>query len=451
MTTLLFSDASPPLESFDQLIDYFKKGETPRHLWKIGAEHEKTGLYTATRQPVPFGGDSGIRAVLQGLQDRFGWSPILEGEELISLAREGAMITLEPGGQLELSGAQWDDSHQILAEVERHIREVKEVSGPLGITWLALGHNPLTPVSQIPWMPKERYRLMRDYLPTQGEMALDMMLATSSIQVSLDYRDESDMVRKIQTAYSMAPVLAALSANSPFAAGRPAGHQSIRQVIWQHMDPDRCGIPPQVFAGDFGYQEYARYALDVPMFFIHRDGRHINLAGTRFKDYFEHGAEGQRATQEDWLVHLTTLFPEVRLKTYLELRMMDAGPPAAVAAFSALARSVLYDDTALEDTRILCRGMDSINFPHAMTQAATNGLQGMVSGRPLLETARDLLEIARRGADRLAALNTLGKSESALLAPLEETIRLGISPAARLLQLYNGPWGQKLDGLFQGE
>ena len=440
MTTLVLKESSPLLAGFDDLTAYFAQGEKPPEQWKMGAEQEKIAFWADTLSPPTFEGPRGIETLLAALRDRFGWEPLTENHRLVSLTRRGAMITLEPGGQLELSGIPQDNAHQTLAEVQAHMEELRQVSRELGLVWLTVSRNPLTPLQDIPWMPKARYAIMGRYLPQKGDLALDMMLATASTQVSLDFSSEADMAQKLRLALAAAPIYTALTANSPFAHGQPTGWQSTRAHIWTRTDPDRCGLPHGVFSGDFGYAAYAAWARATPMFFIYRQGHLVDLAGLPFGQFMDKGHQGHQATQEDWLLHLTTLFPDVRLKTYLELRTMDMGPAAQVAACVALTRGLFYAPHILEQALHLLRGLDAPQYQPAMEQAARAGLQGQMLGRPLLHWAKDLVDLAAQGLRHLNALNPQGQDESALLAPFQETLQEERSPAARLLQAYHGPW-----------
>jgi glutamate--cysteine ligase len=448
MTTSIFKGDSQPVASTDDLIAYFRAGEKPREAWRLGAEHEKIGFYRQNRQPIPYEGERGIRAILEAFVERFGWHPVMEGDNLISLKRGQASITLEPGGQVELSGAALESAHRVCAELVRHLREIQHISEPMGIVWLALGRNPFIAREEMPWVPKERYRIMRRYMPTRGTMGLDMMVSTGTVQTNFDYGSETDMARKLRVALAAAPALIALFANSPFAAGRPSGYLSSREHIWMHTDPDRCGIVPGALEERLGYREFAEYALDVPMYFIHRDGHYLDYSGRSFRLFMKEGLDGHRATQEDWMLHLTTLFPEVRLRTYLELRMCDAGPREMICALAALTRGLFYDQTALDDAFQILREIKAAHFPQAIDDAARWGLEADLLERPLREWARDLVAIASDGLKRLNVLNAQGRDERIYLSPLENIVKTGKSRAALLMDLFHGAWHQSLDPLF---
>jgi glutamate--cysteine ligase len=300
----------------------------------------------------------------------------------------------------------------------------------------------------MPWMPKERYAIMRRYLPTRGHMAWDMMLGTGTVQTNIDYADEVDMTRKLRAALSVAPFLTALFATSPFAGGRPSGYRSTRSRVWQDTDPDRCGFIPGVFEGNFGYREYAEYALDVPMFFIHRNGHYLDYSGHSFRRFMEEGLDGHHATVEDWALHLTTLFPLVRVKQYIELRMADVGPLNMICAFAALTRGLLYDDTALAEIEALLREIPPAQYPSLEQEAARHALRAEALGRPFDAWVRDLLGIAQRGLQRLDVRNAAGQDESVLLAPLQRIAESGQTLADQLLALYEGEWGRRIDRIF---
>ena len=451
MTTTIFSDDSPAIESPEELLEVFSSSEKPSEKWLVGTEHEKLGFYRETRQPVPFEGERGIGAVLRGFVERFGWEPVTEGEHVIALLREAAAITLEPGGQLELSGAPLKTAHDTCAEFHGHLAELREISEPLGIDWLALGRNPLIATADMPWMPKERYGIMRAYLPTKGSLAADMMLGTGTVQTNLDYGSESDMARKLRVAMAIAPFLTALFANSPFAEGKPTGFLSTRGRIWLDTDGDRCGIIPAVFRDDFGYQDYIDYALDAPMFFIFRNGHYVDYAGRSFRTFISEGIDGHVATQQDWVLHLTTLFPEARLKNIIELRMADVGPASMVCGLAALSRGLFYDETALDSAFTLIKGLQPDIYPKLQLEAARLGLRAEALGRPVGEWCRDLVSIAASGLERLNAQDEKGEHEGKFLQPLHAIVETGKTQADLMLERWNGEWNQQLEPLFSSD
>jgi glutamate--cysteine ligase len=433
--------AARPVTRAD-LVAYIASGEKPRARWRVGAEHEKFGFHQATGAPVAYDGPDGIRAMLDGLQ-RFGWTPIMEGDHPIALEREGAGVSLEPGGQFELSGAPLDDMHEICAETGRHLEEVKTVADELGLGFLGLGFTPLWRRDEIPVMPKARYDIMRAYMPKRGSLGLDMMLRTCTIQANLDYSDELDMARKFRTSLALQPVATALFANSPFKEGKPSGLLSTRAHVWTDTDPDRTGLLDFVFDERFGYDAYVEYALDVPMYFVKRDGRYIDTAGRSFRAFMNGELPelpGERPTLKDWMDHLTTLFPEVRLKTYLEMRGADGGPWSRICALPALWTGVLYDDQAMDAAWALCRGWTPEDRTRLREDAARVGLKTTVAGRPLQEVARELVAIARGGLKRRERYSGAMIDETGYLGEVEEVAETGITPAERLLDLYHGPW-----------
>jgi len=449
LTTTIFKGGSPLIESADQLASHFRSGEKPREAWRIGTEHEKFGFVGQGGQPLAYDGQPGVKMLLEGLAARYGWSPIRENGNAVALVRGEGSITLEPGGQFELSGAALENAHQTREEIALHSREIHEVSRDLGISWLVMGENPVQTAAETPWMPKARYGIMRDYLPGRGTMALDMMLSTATVQTNIDYSDEEDMALKMGAAMRLAPFITALFANSPFSGGRPNGWLSRRSLIWENTDPDRCGFLPGVLQGGFRYRDYLEYALDAPMFFIYRQGNYVSFAGESFRRFMANGRDGHRATLEDWELHLTTLFPVVRLKKYLELRMADMGTLEMISAYAALTRGLFYDTTSLGQVRDLVEKLPADKYPAWQQEAARAGFRADIQGRPCLEWVRDMLAIARGGLDRLNVRDGEGNSESVLLEPLDEIVRSGKTLAERLLELWEGPWERNIGNIFQ--
>ncbi len=428
--------------TLEDLAGYLAAGAKPKTAWRIGAEHEKFGFIKGTCERLPYDGPQGIRAMLEGLT-RFGWTPVEEDGHVIALSRDGASISLEPGGQFELSGAPLDDIHLICDETGRHLEEVKTVADELGVGFLGVGFSPLWSREQTPVMPKARYDIMRAYMPTVGSLGLDMMLRTCTIQANLDYASEADMAAKFRTSLALQPIATALFANSPFTEGRPNGFLSARANVWTDTDPDRTGMLNFVFADGFGFETYAEYALDVPMYFVRRDGRYLNAAGQSFRDFLKGelpALPGARPTMEDWADHLTTLFPEVRLKQYLEMRGADGGPWSRICALPALWAGVLYDDAALAAAWDLCRDWAVEDHERLRRDVTRLGLKAEVGGRTVQAVARDLLAIAREGLKRRERLSGGLVDESGYLAELEEIADSGITPAERLLELYHGEW-----------
>ena len=445
---------APPLR-LEDLAGYLASGCRAPSEFKVGAEHEKFGFRQATLQPIPYEGPDGVEALLEGLM-RFGWKGDYEprdgGETLIALTRSGASISLEPGGQFELSGAPLATMHDICCETSQHLKETKTVADELGIGFLGLGFSPVWRVDEVPVMPKGRYKIMREYMPKVGSRGLDMMFRTCTVQANLDFASEADMVKKFRVSLALQPVATALFANSPFTEGKPNGWLSARGAVWTDVDADRTGLLDFVFDEGFGFETYAAYALDVPMYFAKRNGRYVDLAGKSFRRFMA-GAlaelPGERATMKDWGDHLTTLFPEVRLKTYLEMRGADSGPQSSLCALPALWTGVLYDDAALEAAWDLCKGWTTQDRLALRVDAARVGLKAQVAGRSLKDVAKDMTAISREGLKRRGRFNGGMLDETVFLNPLLEVAESGITPAERLLELYHGPWQGDVSRVFE--
>lgn len=437
-----------PIGSVAELAGWLRSGEKESARFRIGAEYEKIGLWADTYEPVPYEGLRGIGCVLERIAELDGWTPVEERGALVALERNGASITIEPGGQLELSGLPLGTLHEVSAEFEDHLDVLRRVSEPLGIVWLGLGFSPLVAVGDAPRMPKERYRIMRQYLPTRGKLALHMMHLTATVQANLDFSDESDMVRKMRSATAVTPIVSALFANSPLAEGRPSGFVSRRLDIWRDTDPDRCGLLHFVFDPDFGYERYVEWALDVPMFFVMRDGTYFPTPGVSFREFLREGWRGHRARLRDFATHLTTLFPEVRLKRVIELRGADAQPAALSCAVPALWKGLLYDAQAAEAALALVADWGSAEREEALRQAARSGLAGRVGGRKLLDLARELVAIGSAGLDRLAGAAG-DDDERRFLDPVWAQLELGKSPGEVVLERWEGEWGRSLPRLIE--
>jgi glutamate--cysteine ligase len=458
MSTRVDGPASPIIESRDELVAYLEAGSKPQGEWRIGTEHEKFPFYRRDNSPVPYAGARGIAALLEALHDRFGWDTVTENGNVIALRRKdcpkGGAISLEPGGQLELSGAPLMTVHETYEELRQHLFEVSEIGGELGLGFLGLGFSPKWTLAETPVMPKERYRIMMRYMPTRCKRGLDMMFRTATVQVNMDFGDEADMVAKIRMGLALQPVVTALFANSPFADGKPNGFQSYRAEMWRDTDPDRTGLLPFVFDKGMGFERYVDYALDVPMYFVYRDERYVDVAGASFRDFLKGKLEalpGIRPTLEDWADHLTTLFPDVRLKRFLEMRGADAGSFAQIVALPALWAGLLYDKRSLDDAVAMTADW-TVEEVQALRDAVPRlGLAVPFRGRTLREAARDMLELAHRGLKRRARLDRKGEDETKALGPLIETIEEGRSPADRLLAAFDGPWRGDIDKLFEVE
>ena len=445
---------APPLTLRD-LAGYMADGCKPKSAWRVGAEHEKFGFRQETLRSIPYDGDDGIEALLKGLM-RFGWTGEYEagdrGETLIGLTRQGANVSLEPGGQFELSGAPLETMHDICLETSQHLKETREVAEPLGIGFLGLGFSPIWRQGEVPVMPKGRYKIMREYMPKVGSLGLDMMFRTCTVQANLDFGSEADMVKKFRVSLALQPVATALFANSPFTEGKPNGWLSARAAVWTDTDADRTGLLDFVFKDGFGFETYADYALDVPMYFVKREGRYVDLSGRSFRRFIAGDlAErpGERPTLKDWGDHLTTLFPEVRLKSYLEMRGADSAPQSGLCALPALWTGILYDDAALEAAWDLCRDWTTEARTALRVDAARHGLKAVVAGRSLQEVARDVVAIAREGLRRRARFNGGMLDETVFLNPLAEVAESGVTPAERLLELYHGPWAGDANRVFE--
>ncbi|HZV83862.1 MAG TPA: glutamate--cysteine ligase [Brevundimonas sp.] len=442
--------------SRDDLIGSMAKGAKPREQWRIGAEHEKFGFDRTTLRRPTHEGDNGILAMLTGLQ-RFGWAPVEEAGHVIALERRNtdglsASISLEPGGQFELSGAPLRDVHEICDETGRHLIEVKQVADQLNLGFIGVGFDPLWRREDVPVMPKGRYAIMRAYMPKKGSLGLDMMLRTCTIQSNLDFADEADMVAKFRTSLALQPIATALFANSPFTEGKPNGFLSARANVWTDTDPDRTGMLDFVFADGFGYERYADYALDVPMYFAKRGETYVDLSGRSFRQFMTDGLDvlpGERATKKDWNDHLTTLFPEVRLKSYLEMRGADGGPWSRICALQALWAGVLYDAPSLAAAWDLVKHWDIADHERLRRDVTRLGLKAEVAGRTVQDVAKDMVHIAREGLKNRARFSGGMVDERGYLSELEDIADSGMTPAERLLELYHGEWRGDLTRLYR--
>ena len=436
--------------TFEDLVAWFDKGSKPKSAWRVGAEHEKFVFRLGAHEPVPYA-PNGIKALLEGLT-RYGWAPVMEGENVIALERGMANVSLEPGGQFELSGAPLETIHDICEETGQHLQEVKVVADELGVGFLGLGFTPTWRRDEIPVMPKGRYKIMREYMPKVGRLGLDMMFRTCTVQANLDFGSEADMVAKFRTSLALQPVCTALFANSPFVEGKPSGFVSARANIWTDTDPDRTGMLDFVFRDGFGFESYAKYALDVPMYFAKRDGCYIDLAGRSFRDFMDGKlAElpGERPSIKDWADHTTTIFPEVRLKQYLEMRGADSGPWSRLCALPALWAGIFYDSAALAAAWDLCKDWKIEDHERLRADVARVGLKAQIAGRSVQDVAKDMLAIAREGLRRRNRLSGGLVDESGYLGELDEIAASGITPAERLLELYNGPWAGDASKVFE--
>jgi glutamate--cysteine ligase len=444
---------SEVVESRDALVAWLESGCKPAGPLRIGTEHEKIPFYRADRSPVPYGGDKGIRTLLEGMRKRLGWDRIEDGGNLIGLydSNGGEAISLEPGGQFELSGAPLDDAHATADELDRHLAVARSVADPLGIGFLTLGMSPKWSLAETPVMPKHRYAIMARYMPKVGSRGLDMMFRTATVQANLDFTSERDMVAKMRVGLALQPAITALFANSPFTDGKLNGLLSARSEIWRHTDPARTGTLPFVFEPGMGFERYVDYALDVPMYFVKRGERYIDAAGASFHDLLAgrlKQAPGERATIADWANHLSTIFPEVRLKRYLEMRGPDVGPPERIVALAALMAGLYYDPEALSSAESLIQGWKAEDRQKLRDDAPLLGLAAEIRGRDLRRVALDMLAIARDGLKRRARFNARGEDETILLRPLEAIAESGREVARRWIERYEGPWGRSVDPAF---
>jgi len=443
-----------PLE-LDDLAAHLASGAKPADQHRIGAEHEKFGFHLKSLTPVAYDGPDGIEALLKGLM-RFGWEGVYEkrdgGETLIALSRDAASISLEPGGQFELSGAPFQTIHEICAETGRHLKETKIVADELGLGFLGLGFSPIWTRAETPVMPKGRYGIMKAYMPKVGGLGLDMMFRTCTVQANLDFASEADMVAKFRVSLALQPVATALFANSPFVEGKPSGLLSARANVWTDTDPDRTGLLDFVFEDGFGFETYARWALDVPMYFVKRHGRYIDASGASFRAFMAGELPqlpGSRPRMGDWVDHLSTLFPEVRLKTYLEMRGADSGPQSRLCALPALWAGLLYDPAALAAAWDVCKYWTSEERAKLRLDSARIGLKAEIAGRSLQDVAKDVVAIAVEGLKRRARGHGALADETRYLTELQEIAETGITPAERLLELYHGPWGGDVRRAFE--
>lgn len=443
------SDPSPFVESIDQLEETFHAGATPRADWKIGVEYEKPVVRRSDGEALPYEGPAGIGALLEAIKDRGDWEGVYEGPNLIALADGRASITLEPGGQLEMSGEQCDSLHCAKEELDRHVEEILSAGEELGVAFLALGITPKTAIDAVPHMPKERYRIMRGVMTRTGSLGLRMMHQTATVQANFDYEDEADARLKFRLAMGLSPVLVAMTANSPIADGRLTGMKSFRSHIWTDTDASRCGVLPFTFEADAIFRAYTEYALDVPMYFLSRGGDLIDSEGRTFRDFLEHGIAGERATFDDWSTHLTTLFPEARMKTYIEVRAADGQTPELMLATPALMKGLMYDtDCALAAWDVIAKWTldDRLAFGAA---AARDGMAARGPKHSAVDYARELLDIASEGLARQAAKNPDGQDERIYLDPLREPVLAGRCPADEIIEQWNGAWEGRMERLIE--
>ena len=442
----------PIIETLDDLIEPMRSGEKPKSQWRIGTEHEKLVYKRSDRRAPSYDEPCGIRDLLNGLTE-FGWQPVEENGHVIALKGSDGAVSLEPAGQLELSGAPLETLHETCAETGRHLEQVKTIGERCGVGYLGLGMWPDKTREELPVMPKGRYKIMMEHMPKVGSLGLDMMLRTCTIQVNLDYQSEADMVKKFRVGLALQPLATALFANSPFTQGKPNGFLSYRSHIWSDTDPHRTGMLPFVFEDGFGYERWTEYMLDVPMYFVFRDGNYIDAAGLSFRDFLKGKLSvlpGERPTASDWWDHLSTAFPEVRLKSFLEMRGADGGPWSRICALPALWVGLLYDQGALDAAWDLVKDWSMEEREQLRNEAPRLGLDAKLpGGGTMQDLGKEALAIAHQGLASRAKLNASGDNETGYLETLDEIVKTGKVPAQRLLDAYYGEWGEDVSKVYK--
>lgn len=456
MSTREESAASPIVQNRDDLVRWIAAGEKPKPQWRIGTEHEKFVFQTGTLAPVPYAGSAGIQALMEELIRRFGWVAIRENGNVIALKRpdgqKGGTISLEPGGQFELSGAPLETLHETADETQSHLIEVLGVGEDLQIGFLGVGFSPKWRLDEVPHMPKQRYEVMTRYMPMVGTRGLDMMYRTATVQVNLDFASEADMVKKLRVSLALQPIATALFASSPFTEGKPNGFQSLRSEVWRDTDKRRTGMLPFAFESGMGYERYVDYALDVPMYFVYRSGKYIDVAGASFRDFLAgklRGLEGQFPTVDDWSDHLTTLFPEVRMKRFLEMRGADGGRWNSITALPAFWTGLLYDDAALDQAWQLVKDWTPPEREELRNAVPKTALKTPFRTTTVGEIARQTLRISRLGLKNRARINAKNQDETLYLAPLDVIAGTGRTVSDLLLDRYNGGWRGNIDHIFE--
>jgi glutamate--cysteine ligase len=442
-----------PIERRDELVAWIAQGVRPKSQFRIGTEHEKFAFTLEGHRPVPYEGRRGIRALLEGMQHLLGWQPIMEGGNVIGLydVTGGGAISLEPGGQFELSGAQVDSVHQTSSELLAHLAQVREVARPLHIGFLGIGMTPNWTLAEMPKMPKGRYKIMTAYMPKVGTLGLDMMYRTCTVQTNLDFSSEADMVKKLRVSIALQPVATALFANSPFTDGKPNGFLSFRSEIWRDTDNARAGMLPWVFEPGMGFERWVDYALDVPMYFVKHGDDYVDASGQSFRQLMAGklpAMPGARASVSDWANHISTIFPEVRLKRYLEMRGADSGSLPNLLALPALWVGILYDDPSLDAAWDLVKNWSAADRQSLRDAVPKLALAASVRGRTVREIAMEVLALARAGLSRRKRLDANGKDETRYLEPLEDRVARDTTPAQELLDKYNGPWRGSVDPIY---
>lgn len=450
MTDFRASGEAIAIESVDQLVEQLHLSGKPRDRWMIGTEYEKVAVDARTGQATPYSGSRGIEVVLRSLAERFGWDPKEDEGHVIALARDGASITLEPGGQVELSGKQCDSLHCTYDELMTHVHELSAVGAELDIAFLGLGMQPISTLDEIEWVPKQRYRIMREYMTRVGTLGHRMMKQTATVQANIDYSDERDAMRKLRVGMASAPIVNAMFANSPISEGRLNGQMSYRGHVWTDTDNARSGLLPFAFRDDASFRHYVEWALDVPLYFILRKGKYLTdgVIGVPFRRYLEQGAAGERATFDDWNLHLTTLFPEVRVKGYIEFRSADSQPPERTIALPALVKGVFYDADCLDAAFDLVKRWSHEDTVALYREVTRDALRAKMRGIPVVELARELLAIAEEGLKRQKVLDGAGRDERVYLEHLAEQIASGRSPARVVADKWDGEWHRDIQRLI---
>jgi|TARA_B100001063_G_scaffold195023_1_gene186643 glutamate--cysteine ligase len=442
------------IESYGQLAEYLRAGCKPIKDWKIGTEHEKFGFVNDNFLPLPYDGQCSIKAMLEGLRDKYNWSEILEEKNIIGLTKDGANVSLEPGGQLELSGAPLDSIHETCDEVNQHLKEVKSIADDLGASFFGLGAAPEWSHEDMPMMPKGRYKLMTDYMGRVGTHGTQMMYRTCTVQVNLDFSSEQDMIKKMRVGLALQPIATALFANSPFFEGKLINHKSWRSRIWRDLDEDRTGMLPFVFEEGFGFEAWTEYVLDVPMYFVYRDGKYIDALGQSFRDFLNGklpALPGERPKISDWADHLTTVFPEARVKQFIEMRGADGGPWRKLCALPAFWVGLMYDQNSLDSAWDICKNWDANTREEMRVAASEEGIAANTNGISLLDLARELIDISRAGLKNRARPGNGGlvPDECHFLNAIEEVIETGKSPACELIDKYNNEWQKDLKNVYR--
>jgi len=436
------------IEKKDQLEEYFHAAGKPRDRWRVGTEYEKVGIDRSSGKAIPYSGPRGVESILKRLIERFGWEPEEQDGHIIALSRDNAQITLEPGGQIELSGEPCDSIHCTYAEFTQHIRELLEVSEPLDVVFLGLGMQPMSRLDEIEWVPKKRYRIMGPYMPKVGRLGQRMMKQTATVQANIDYRDEKDAMVKFRTGMGLTPIFISMFANSPICDGQLNGYRSYREHIWTDTDKSRSGMLKFAFSPDVSFAHYVEYALDVPMYFIIRNKNYIDMTGTTFRQFLAYGCNGERATLDDWHDHLTTLFPETRIKRYIEVRSADSQPPELMPALSAIVKGAFYESDCLDAAWDLVKDWTWDERMQVYLDSHRDALAARIRRYSLLDLSKELLQIALEGLRRQKMFNALGEDETIYLEPLDKLLALGKCPADLLIEKWQGELDQDIRKLI---